>query len=158
MRKLDCVLDVPVERIAAEVKAPGGVTGTGAVFAINHNGDNALATLRYRLKDADFQSAEESFEAGGQKFNRGSFIVRNVAAATLDAAARELGVKVLALAAAPTVKMHPARAARVAILHAWTSTQTEGWWRLAFGGCGCNHEHRREFGWASGTCAHALHR
>ena len=28
--------------------------------------------------------------------------------------------------------MHPARAARVAILHAWGNTQTEGWWRQAF--------------------------
>ncbi len=28
--------------------------------------------------------------------------------------------------------MHPARAARVAILHTWPSTQTEGWWRQAF--------------------------
>ena len=28
--------------------------------------------------------------------------------------------------------MHPARAARVAILHQWTNTQTEGWWRQAF--------------------------
>ena len=28
--------------------------------------------------------------------------------------------------------MHPARAARVAILHSWTNTQTEGWWRQAF--------------------------
>lgn len=27
--------------------------------------------------------------------------------------------------------MHPARAARVAILHTWTNTQTEGWWREA---------------------------
>jgi hypothetical protein len=27
--------------------------------------------------------------------------------------------------------MHPARAARVAVLHTWTSTQTEGWWREA---------------------------
>jgi hypothetical protein len=28
--------------------------------------------------------------------------------------------------------MHPARAARVAILHTWSGTQTEGWWRQAF--------------------------
>jgi hypothetical protein len=28
--------------------------------------------------------------------------------------------------------MHPARAARVAILHQWNATQTEGWWRQAF--------------------------
>jgi hypothetical protein len=36
------------------------------------------------------------------------------------------------LPAMPAVKMHPARAARVAVLHTWLSTQDEGWWRLAF--------------------------
>jgi hypothetical protein len=126
------VLDVPVEKVSGEIKSPGGVTGTGSIFLINNNGDNALATLRYKLKDADFQSAEEPFEAGGQKFSRGSFVVKNVAQAMLDAVARDLGVKVLAAAAAPSVKVHPARAARVAILHAWSGTQTEGWWRIAF--------------------------
>ena len=85
-----------------EVRARGGVSGSGAVFAINHDGDNALATLRYRFKDADFQAAEEPFEADGVKFNRGSFLIRGVAAADLDKAAAELGVQVHALAAAPT--------------------------------------------------------
>ncbi|MEJ7812992.1 MAG: M14 family zinc carboxypeptidase, partial [Gemmatimonadaceae bacterium] len=126
------VLRAPMERVTGEVRAPGGVTGTGAVFAINHNGDNALATLRYRLKAADFQSAEEPFEGAGRKFARGSFIVRGVSQAELDRAAKELGVSAYALASAPQVKMHPARAARVAILHTWTGTQTEGWWRQAF--------------------------
>jgi hypothetical protein len=28
--------------------------------------------------------------------------------------------------------MHPLRAARIAILHTWQNTQTEGWWRQAF--------------------------
>jgi uncharacterized membrane protein YgcG len=126
------ILDVPVQRVTGELRAPGGVSGSGTVFAINHNGDNALATLRYRLKDADFQSAEEPFESGGQKFNRGSFIIRNVAAADLDQNAKELGLTVHALASAPSVRMHPARAARTAILHTWAGTQTEGWWRQAF--------------------------
>jgi hypothetical protein len=30
------------------------------------------------------------------------------------------------------VKTHPLRAPRVAILHTWLTTQTEGWWRQAF--------------------------
>ena len=30
------------------------------------------------------------------------------------------------------MKTHPLRAARVAILHTWVGTQTEGWWRQAF--------------------------
>jgi hypothetical protein len=29
------------------------------------------------------------------------------------------------------VKTHPVRAARIAYVHTWLSTQTEGWWRLA---------------------------
>ena len=41
------VLDVPMQRVTAEVVAPGGVAGSGSVFAINANGDNAIATLRY---------------------------------------------------------------------------------------------------------------
>jgi hypothetical protein len=126
------VLDVPMERVSGEVRAKGGVSGSGAVFAINHDGDNALATLRYRFKDADFQAAEEPFEADGVKFNRGSFLIRNIPAADLGKAAAELGVQVHALTAAPTVKTHPLRAARVAIMHTWGGTQTEGWWRQAF--------------------------
>ncbi|MEO8451827.1 MAG: M14 family zinc carboxypeptidase [Gemmatimonadota bacterium] len=126
------VLEVAMERVSGEIKAPGGISGSGPVVAINHNADNALATLRYRLKDADFQVAEEPFEAGGKKFNRGSFLIRNVAFGDLDRAAKELGLSGTALAAAPSVKTHPARAARVAILHTWQGTQTEGWWRQAF--------------------------
>ena len=32
---------------------------------------------------------------------------------------------------APTVKTHPVKAPRVALMHTWLSTQDEGWWRLA---------------------------
>jgi zinc carboxypeptidase len=126
------VLAVPVELVKGEVRAPGGVSGQGSVIAINHNGDNALATLRYRLKDADMQAAEEPFEADGRKYNRGTFLIRGVNAAELDRATRELGLQGHALAAAPSVKTHPLRAARIAILHTWIGTQTEGWWRQAF--------------------------
>jgi hypothetical protein len=126
------VLDVPMERVTGEIKAPGGVTGAGNVFLINHNGDNALATLRYKLANADFQAAESAFDAEGRHFNRGSFIVRNVSSGDLDRLTKELGIQAFAASAAPNVKTHPLRAARIAILHTWQNTQTEGWWRQAF--------------------------
>jgi hypothetical protein len=126
------VLDVPMDPVKGEVKAVSGVSGTGSVFAINGNADNALTTLRYKMKDADIQVAEESFDAAGQKFARGSFVIKGVAQADLAKMTADLGLKAYALDAAPSVKMHPARAARVAILHTWNSTQTEGWWREAF--------------------------
>src|SRR4051812_39315959 len=132
VRVLDTtVLNVPVTKVTGTITAPGGVTGNGPAYAINANADNALATLRYKLKDADMQAAEEPFDANGQHFNRGSFIIRNADRSTLDAATKQLGLKVSSLSAAPTVKMHPLRAARVAIMHTWQSTQTEGWWRQA---------------------------
>ena len=126
------LLDVRMTRLTDTVRAPGGVSGSGSVFAIDANGDNALATLRYRLKDADIQAAEEPFESGGQKFDRGTFIIRGVARGALDDATKTLGLQARALRSAPDVKTHPVRAARVAILHTWTGTQTEGWWRQAF--------------------------
>jgi hypothetical protein len=126
------VLDAPMEMVKGDVKAVAGATGSGSIFAINHNADNALISLRYKLKDADIQMTDEPFEAAGQKFSRGSFVVKGVAQADLDKLTTELGLRAFAIDAAPSVKTHAARAARVAILHTWGNTQTEGWWRQAF--------------------------
>ena len=126
------VLETPMTKVFGDVKAVSGVSGTGTMFAINHNADNSLITLRYHLRNADMQLAEAAFESAGQKFGRGSFVVSGVSQADLDKATTALGLKAYAISTAPAVKMHPARAARVAILHTWTSTQTEGWWRQAF--------------------------
>jgi hypothetical protein len=138
IRVLDTsVLDVPVTRVSGAVRAGGGfAAGAGAVasiaepFIIEHNADSALLTLRYRLPNADIQIAEEPFEVGGRKFARGAFLVRGVAADALGKLTSELGLTVHA-GGPVTVKTHPARAARVALMHTWQSTQTEGWWRLA---------------------------
>ncbi len=124
------VLSVAMERVKG-ARAPGGVKGDGSVFAINNTAEPTLATLRYKLKDASMEAAEEPFEVNGTKFNRGSIIVRGVGRSDLEKAAGEAGLQVVALGAAPSVKTHPVRAARVAFVHTWLSTQTEGWWRLA---------------------------
>ena len=123
------VLDTPMERVNGDVKVSGAIAGTGPVFLVNHNTDPALITLRYRLKDATFDVAEEPFESGGTKFNRGSFIVSNVSASEFGKAVEDLGLKAVAAASAPSVKTHPGRAPRVALLHTWINTQDEGWWR-----------------------------
>ena len=53
-----------MEMVKGELMAPGGLSGTGSLFAVNHNADPKLATLRYRLKDAQIDVAEEAFEVG----------------------------------------------------------------------------------------------
>ena len=126
------VLDAAMEPVRGDVSPPCGVSGEGSVFAINHNADNSLISLRYRLGNADIQIAEEPFEAGGVRFARGSFVISKASRVELDNATKEAGLKAYAIDAAPSVRTHPARAARVAILHGWATTQTEGWWRQAF--------------------------
>jgi len=125
------ILKAPMERVK-EVAPASGVTGAGSIFAVQNNAEPALATLRYRLKNATLEAAEKEFESAGKKFNRGSFLVEGVSQPEMDSAAKDLGLQVTALAAAPDVPKHPVRAARIALVHTWLGTQTEGWWRLAF--------------------------
>jgi hypothetical protein len=125
------VLDVAMEKIDAAIKPAGAVSNTGSIFVVNHNGDIALATLRYRLKDAAIDAAEEPFQANGRQFNRGSLIVRNVGAAEMQKASADLGLQVVAVSNRPSVAAHPTRTPRIALLHTWLSTQDEGWWRHA---------------------------
>lgn len=125
------VLTASMERVAGEVRAPGTVTGTGKTFLVNNNTDNALVTLRYRLRNADFRASEEPFSVGLAKFNRGSFIISGVDRTELERATAELGLRTMAVDVAPTVANHPVKAARIAVMHTWLNTQDEGWWRIA---------------------------
>jgi hypothetical protein len=130
------VLSAAMERVNGEVRAAGGIKGRGGdggtTFVINHNADNALITLRYRLKNATFEATEEPFEIQGQKFNRGSFVVRVRDLREFEQALGDLGLQAWTVTAPPAVKMHALKIPRVAIVHTWLSTQDEGWWRLAF--------------------------
>ena len=126
------VLTAAMERVNGEVRSAGGVSGSGSIYIVNHNADNNLITLRYRLRKAMFEAAEEPFEAAGKKFNRGSFIIRNASADELNQVVSELGLQAVAVSQPPAVKAHAIKVPRVAILHTWLSTQDEGWWRLAF--------------------------
>jgi hypothetical protein len=124
------VLAVPMERVT-ELPNVRGVQGEGTVFAIDNHAEPALATLRYRLKEASINAVEEPFQSGERKFARGTFVIQSVSRAELDSATKSLGLRAVALAAAPSVKSHPVRAPRIAYVHTWISTQAEGWWRLA---------------------------
>ncbi|MGH9465820.1 MAG: M14 family zinc carboxypeptidase [Terriglobales bacterium] len=124
------VLQVPMQAVAT-LPVGGAVNGTGPVFAINDTAETSLAQLRYRLPKADMQIADAPFSGAGHAFARGSFVVQGLDAAALGQALHGLHLTAYSLPAAPDVALHPARAARVAVLHSWFDTQTEGWWREA---------------------------
>jgi hypothetical protein len=104
---------------------------------INHNTDNTLATLRFKLKDVKMSAAEDSFKIGDQQFNTGSFILKKDGnpqdlRTRLQSAVTELGLKAVGVDKLPDVKTHELAVPRIAIVHTWTNTQNEGWYRIEF--------------------------
>jgi hypothetical protein len=132
------ILKAPMSMVAAPAKFEGSVSGAGGAVAylINNNTDNTLFTFRYRLKNVKMSALEAPLNTGGQKFNAGSFVIKVEGApvdlrAQLDSAAKDLGLKVVAASEMPKTSMHDIPAPRIALIHTWTNTQNEGWYRIA---------------------------
>ena len=139
VRVLDkAILQAPMTLLTVDAKVRGKISGSGnAGYLINHNTENSLATLRFRLKELTMNVAEDPFKVGNQQFNAGSIIIkaeRNTADMRnrLEAAVTELGLTALAVEKLPEVKTHVLAMPRIAILHTWTNTQNEGWYRIEF--------------------------
>jgi hypothetical protein len=125
------VLAVPMSKLAADAAAPGSVEGHGrATYLVNNNADSALATFRFRLAQVAMETAEDPFEAEGHKFNRGTVIISNADRSAIEAAARDSGIRVFTTDAKLTVARHTLEAPRIALLHNWTNTQEDGWFRI----------------------------
>ncbi len=121
--------------LESDAKPKGSLQGSGGIaVGINNTADTSMAILRFRLPEAKMLAAEDGFEAAGQKFVRGSLIIpiSEEGKARLVGMMEQLGLTGYALSAMPKVATHALAVPRIAILHTWTSTQNEGWYRLAF--------------------------
>jgi hypothetical protein len=133
------LVDIPARNADSGIAAPHATKGktlSVKCYIIQANAEPNLATLRYRLRDAKIFAAEESFDAVDRKFVAGSFLIPlesnpSDLEARLQQDARELGIVVVGAPTIPTVARHELSVPRIAVLHTWTSTQNEGWFRLA---------------------------
>jgi len=118
----------------------GKVSGEGSVLAVANTGQISLLPLLYKLKGAKVEVAEKAFDADGKHFAAGSLLISGAG----DNAAgdlHDLSLDASRLAAAPTVAAHAVSAPRIAFMHTWLATQTEGWWRYAFDAAGVPYEY-----------------
>jgi hypothetical protein len=142
------LLDVPMQLVAQRVTAPGGVASAqnARAFLVNYNADNKLTSFRFKHRNLRIQAAEANFTANGQTFNAGSFIIPvqgnpgNVSQ-LLEQAGREFGFTAVGVTDVPTVATHLVAAPRVAVMHTWQTTQTEGWMRLGLDEYGIPYEY-----------------
>ncbi len=136
MRVTDAaILKAPMTMVTGPAKFEGSVTGVGSpvAYLVNNNTDNTLFTFRYRLKNVKMSALEAPY----QKFNAGTFVIKTEGAPAdlrtqLEGAAKDLGLKVVAVSEMPKTAMHDIPAPRIALIHTWTNTQNEGWYRIAF--------------------------
>jgi hypothetical protein len=114
----------------------GKLDGTGQIVAVNNSGQATLLALVYKLKDAKVEVAEKSFDAEGKHFAAGSLLLTGAPEAKISSALHDLALDGVRLTAQPLVPAHTVTTPRIALMHTWLATQTEGWWRYAFDNAG----------------------
>jgi len=128
------ILKAPMTLVAGPARASGGLAGadTAKLYIVDATAEPAIATLRFRLKYVAMSAAEEGFEADGQKFHAGALLIAagSEVRSRLDAAAKELGLRVHGTASEVKVARHAVGVPRIALVHNWMNTQNEGWFRL----------------------------
>ena len=133
------ILKAPMALVANPAPYLGELTAgtSGAKFYfINATAEPTLATFRFGLKEVKMFAADESFDADGQHYAAGSFIIPadgnpSDLRQRLESATKDLGVRVRASASDEKAARHEVTVPRIAVLHTWTNTQMDGWFRLA---------------------------
>jgi len=126
------VLTAAMTAVTSDVKAAGGIEGTGPVIVVEHTTDNNLVKFRFAHAGVRMLAAEDDFTLNGKAFRAGSIIIPAGDRARLDGSLRDLGLSGWAVASAPAVPTHDLDVPRIGYVHAWQRTQDEGWVRAAF--------------------------
>jgi len=116
----------PVETLSIN----GEVKGSGPLFAVLANGANELATLRWRLRDLNFEAVEQAAAVKDAELPAGTMLVEG--SPRVRAEIEKLGLEAVALGKAPQVARHAVDLPRVAMFSTWGGTQDVGWVRYAF--------------------------
>jgi hypothetical protein len=124
------IFDKPMTLTMADIKVPGTITGTGSTIVIEHTTDNTLATFRFANPQVKMLAAEQAFDLAGHHFAPGAFVIPNANRAAIEPQIRDYGLMAWAIDKV-TVPTHDLDVPRIGYVHSWSSTQDEGWVRLA---------------------------
>ena len=126
------ILKAAMSPLTDPASLAGKLDGSGSLVAVANTGQPSLLALVYKLKGANLQVAEKPFDAGEKHFNAGSLLISGVSDDQLKSALHDLALNGAQLSVTPMIPTRAVTAPRVAIMHTWIATQTEGWWRYAF--------------------------
>jgi hypothetical protein len=121
---------------AGVTEVAGSSADAARLYVVDANAEPGLASLRFRLPGIKFFAANAAFTLDGKQFHAGSFLIPAAGnpedlRTQLQHAARDLNLSIYASGQDPAITRHALSLPRVALLHTWTDTQNEGWFRLA---------------------------
>lgn len=125
------ILTAAMTPVTADVKPAGGIDGSGPVVVVEHTTDNNLMKFRFANAAVKMLAAEEDFTLNGKSYRAGAFIIPSGDRGKLEASLRDLGLRGVAVATAPSVATHDLDVPRIGYVHSWQRTQDEGWVRAA---------------------------
>ena len=110
----------------------GNISGSGPVYLLKDDGQEALLAARYRLASYNVEIAERPFRSGNQDYPAGSWILaqQDGLPDALGKITTELALDFQSAAAAPDVARHPAPPPRLGIWVPWADTDMIGWTRF----------------------------
>lgn len=135
------LLKAPMSPVHDLAETTAKMNGSGSTFVVTNTGQTTLLALVYRLGASHVAVTEKPFDAEGQHLPAGSLLLSGVSDATLGPALKATSLNAVRLGAAPSVPTHAAAAPRIAFMHTWLATQTEGWWRYAFDQAGVPYDY-----------------
>ena len=136
------LLRAEMNRIDNQAEAlDGTVEGTGSSLVV-HGGQSAAALgVAYAFPDAELQWATAPVSSSGGDLPAGSLIISGAPREALEARLREQGLDARATRNPPKGSWTKPRLPRIALMHTWVDTQTEGWWRLALDELGIPYDY-----------------
>ncbi|MGI8923201.1 MAG: M14 family zinc carboxypeptidase [Fimbriimonadales bacterium] len=126
------LLDAPMALVAEPSVPLSLIVGKDdRAVVIRNTADLSLAKLRYQLPKTKIAMAKGEFSYESKKWPAGSLIAEGDLNEVVEKLP-ELHIIDAAAGPVPNVAMRSTSVAKVALVHTWTNTQDEGWYRLAF--------------------------
>jgi hypothetical protein len=129
--------------------AAGSKADAGGIVAINNSGQIGLLGLAYAVPGATISVLDGAAKIDGADYSAGSLLIEHADSAKLQHALDTMALTAHDLSAMPAHVHTLTHLPRIAFMHTWFDTQTEGWWRLAF------DDLKVPYGYISTQTAHA---
>ena len=121
--------EAALEKVTGAAAAPAVVSGAGSVYVVTPRANDAFLLANRTWKaGGEVRRSAAAFSANGRELPAGSFVLKGLDRAGVEAVARERGLPVLAVESAPpaaTLLKPP----RIGIYKSWVPNIDEGWTR-----------------------------